>query len=104
LSSVFWIITKAKTTTTSLRSSCPKAWQGSYKGKESKPLIVLEAVAGYGLFLCHASYGYNETLPFFFLSPLMSGLTDRTFHQVEEEVGVILFEIMDEDFTKVFSC
>jgi hypothetical protein len=25
--------------------NCPKAWQGSYKGKESKPSIVMESIA-----------------------------------------------------------
>jgi hypothetical protein len=84
--------------------SCPKAWQGSYKRTESKPLIVLEAVADYRLFLWHAMYGYTGTLndtTILSLSPLMSRLTDGTFHQVEE-AGVIPFEIMDEAFTKVF--
>jgi hypothetical protein len=83
--------------------NCPKPWQGSCKGKELKPLIVLEAVAGYGLFLWHALYGYtgmcNDTT-ILSLFPLMDKLTDGMFHEVEEEAGVIPFEITDDEFTK----
>jgi hypothetical protein len=85
--------------------NCPKAWQGSYKGKESKPCIVLENVSDYGWFLWHALYGHTGTLndtTILSFSPLISRLTDGTFHQVEEEAGVIPFKIMDEEFTKVF--
>jgi Plant transposon protein len=32
--------------------NCPKAWAGSFKGKEEKPSLVLEAVADYLLFSC----------------------------------------------------
>jgi hypothetical protein len=32
----------------------------------------------------------------------MSRLTNGTFHQVEEEAGVVPFQIMEEEFTKGF--
>jgi hypothetical protein len=41
--------------------NCPKAWQGSYKGKGSKPSIVMEAICDYHLFFWHVSYGYDYT-------------------------------------------
>jgi hypothetical protein len=88
--------------------NCSKALQGLYKGKESKPLIVLEALADYRLFLWHPLYGYTLTLndTILSLSPLMSRLTDGTFHQLEEETGVAPFEIMDGefDYQSLLSC
>jgi hypothetical protein len=108
----------------------------TYKGKESKPLIVLESVADYEVFLWHApSYGYTNTCndntivsldgtfhevflwhapshgytdtrndnTILSLSPFMERFLDGTFHEVEEEAGVISCEIMDEEFTKIYS-
>jgi hypothetical protein len=86
--------------------NCPtKAWQGSYKGKEAQPLIVLEAVADYGLSLWHALYGYTGTLndtTILSLCPLMSRVTEGTFHQVEEEAGVIPFRSWMKSSPKSF--
>ena len=42
--------------------NCPKAWQGSFQGKEKRPTIVLEAMCDYHLYFWHASYGYCGTL------------------------------------------
>ncbi|KAL7461506.1 hypothetical protein ACHAXS_001925, partial [Conticribra weissflogii] len=42
--------------------NCPKAWAGSYKGKENSPSIVLEGISDYHMFFWHASYGYAGTL------------------------------------------
>jgi hypothetical protein len=77
--------------------NCPKVWQGSYKGEESKPSIVMESVAEYFLFLWHASYGYTGTLnenTILFL--------DGTFHELEAEAGVVPFMIKEEQWSKVF--
>lgn len=38
--------------------NCPVAWQGSYKGKEKKCTIVLEAACDYHLWFWHAAFGY----------------------------------------------
>jgi hypothetical protein len=35
-------------------TNCPKAWQGSFEGKEGKPSIVLEAIADNHLWFWHA--------------------------------------------------
>jgi hypothetical protein len=87
--------------------NCPKAWQGSYKGKELKPLIVMESIADYFLFLWHASYGYTGTLndnsTILHLSPFMDRLLDGTFHEVEAEAAVVPFMIKEEQFNKVFA-
>jgi hypothetical protein len=69
--------------------NCPKAWQGSYKGKESKPSIIMESIADYFLFLWHASYGYTGTLndnTILHLTPFLDRQLDGTFHDLEAEV------------------
>jgi hypothetical protein len=85
--------------------NCPNAWQGLYKGKESKPSIVMESIADYFLFLWHASYGYTGTLndnTILHLSPFMDRLLDGTIHEVEAEAAVVPFFIKEEQFNKVF--
>jgi hypothetical protein len=84
--------------------NCPKAWLGSYKGKESKPSIVMESIADYFLFLWHASYNYTGTLndnTILHLSPFMDRLLDGTFHELEAEAAVVPFMIKEEQFNKV---
>ena len=81
--------------------NCPKAWQGSYKGKEHMPSIVLEAICDYHLFFWHASYGYTGNLndrTILSLSPLMDRLLDGSFHQLEQEAGVVPFRIGLQQF------
>jgi Plant transposon protein len=54
--------------------NCPKAWKGSFQGKDKKPSIVLEAICDYHLFFWHASYGYAGTLNdknILYLSPFL---------------------------------
>ena len=85
--------------------NCPKAWQGSYKGKEKKCSIVLEAVADYNMFFGHASYGYCGTLNdinILNLSPLLERLVDGSFEKLEKEAGVVPYDINGETFNKVF--
>ena len=85
--------------------NCPKAWQGSYKGKEKMPSIVLEAICDYNLFFWHASYGYTGNLndrTILSLSPLMDRLLDGSFHQLEMEAGVIPFTISGEQFRETW--
>ena len=85
--------------------NCPKAWQGSYKGKEKMPSIVLEAVSDYHLFFWHASYGYTGNLndrTILSLSPLLDRLVDGSFHHLEEEAGVVPFQISNDSFTKTW--
>lgn len=85
--------------------NCPKAWAGSYKGKEKKPSIVLEAVADYHLFLWHASYGYTgnlNDLTILSLSPLLDRMVDGTIHDLEKEAGVVPFKIGRHQFNETF--
>uniref|UniRef100_A0A0D3AKW9 DDE Tnp4 domain-containing protein n=1 Tax=Brassica oleracea var. oleracea TaxID=109376 RepID=A0A0D3AKW9_BRAOL len=37
--------------------NCPTAWKGQYSRGSGKPTIVLEAVASYDLWICHAFFG-----------------------------------------------
>ena len=81
--------------------NCPKAWQGSYKGKERMPSIVLEAVCDYHLFFWHASYGYTGNMNYctiLFLSLLLDRFVDGSFHQVEQDAGLVPFTIQGEEF------
>ena len=91
--------------THTLWKNCPKAWHGSYKGKEDKPSIVLEAVADYHLFFWHASFGYTGTLndiSILSLSPLLDRMLDGSFHTVEAESGAIPYDVNGMQFTKLF--
>ena len=87
--------------------NCPKAWHGTYKGKEKKPSIVLEAICDYQLFFWHASYGYCGTLNdinILNLSPFLSQLVDGTFHEqeTEKEAAVVPYSVGDESFDRMF--
>lgn len=81
--------------------NCPKAWQGSYMGKEKMPSLVLEAISDYHLFFWHASYGYTGSLndkTILSLSPLLDRLIDGEFEKVERESGAIPFLINGQPF------
>jgi len=83
--------------------NCPKAWQGSYSGKEKKPSIVLEAISDYHLFFWHASYGYAGTLNdinILKLSPFLDRLIDGSMDEDEKEAGVVPYTINNEEFQK----
>jgi hypothetical protein len=84
---------------------CPKAWQGSCKGKEDKPSIALEEIADYHFWLWHASSGYAGTLNdrnTLNLSPFHEILLNGSFEKLEEEAGVVPYSIGDETFQKLF--
>ena len=83
--------------------NCPVAWQGSFKGKEKKPTIVLEALCDYNRWFWHASFGYAGTLndkTILDLSPLLQALVDGTF--IDKEQDVVPFVIFGEEFSKMF--
>ncbi len=64
--------------------NCPKAWAGTYKGKENSPSIVLEGISDYNMFFWHASYGFAGTLndkTIFDLSPFQQCLLDGLFKE-----------------------
>ncbi|XP_056850925.1 uncharacterized protein LOC130505894 [Raphanus sativus] len=42
--------------------NCPGAWKGMYSRGTEKPTIVLEAVASYDLWICHAFFGAPGTM------------------------------------------
>ena len=85
--------------------NCPKAWQGSYKGKEEGPSIAMEALCDYHMFFWHVSYGYPgnfNDLNILALSPLLDRMIDGSFHELEEKAGVVPYRIDEHEFTKTF--
>lgn len=85
--------------------NCPKAWAGSYKGKEDKPSIVLEGLCDHHCFFWHLSYGYAGTLndiSILNLSPFLERLIDGSYDSLERESGVVPFKIENEVFEKTF--
>jgi hypothetical protein len=79
--------------------------QGSYKGKEKKPSIVLEALSDYHLWFWHAAYGYAGTMndiSIFDMSPLFEKLLDGTFNSLEIETNVVPHKIGEESFSCMF--
>lgn len=85
--------------------NCPKGWQGSFKGKENKPSIVLEAISDYNMFFWHVSYGYAGTLNdknILNLSPFHDRLMDGTFCNLEKEAECVPFNVGDAVFDKTF--
>jgi Plant transposon protein len=85
--------------------NCPIAWQGSHKGKEKKPTLVLEAMADHNLFIWHASFGWPGTLNDINVwegSPLYRLLLDGTWgefvdfeYQIGEFTSSKLFFLVD---------
>ena len=85
--------------------NCPKAWQGTYKGKEYMPSIAMEAMSDYHLFFWHVAYGYpgkTNDKTILAHSPLLDRMLDGTFQEIEKEAGVVPFQIQEEQFTKTF--
>jgi Plant transposon protein len=85
--------------------NCPVAWQQSFKGKESGPTIVLEAIADYNLWFWHTSYGYTgamNDLNILNISLFLAKLTNGAFAIVEKEGGVIPYSIDGQQFTRMY--
>ena len=85
--------------------NCPKAWAGSYTGKPGTPSLLMEAVVDFHMFFWHVSYGYTGNigdLNVLNMSPLLDRMVDGTFHQLEQEAGVVPFKINGETFDKCF--
>jgi hypothetical protein len=79
--------------------NCPKAWQGSFSGKEKQPTIVLEAISDHHTWFWHASYGYAGTLNdlnVLNLSPFLDALRSGKFAEIERLV--VPYEIGLEEF------
>ena len=83
--------------------NCPTGWQGSYKGKEGVPTIVLEAMADYHGWFHHVFFGSCGTLndkSVLYLSHLFDAMTDGTLEAAEE--SVVPYRIGSEEFDKLF--
>lgn len=83
--------------------NCPVGWHGSYRGKEKKPTIVLEAIADYNLWFWHAAYGHPGTLNdlnILALSPFLGMLLDGSFEELER--SACPYSIGGESFNEMF--
>lgn len=84
-------------------NKCPKAWQGSFKGKGDKPSTVLEGLSDHHLWLWHNSYGYAGTLNdvnIMNLSPLFESLLNGKFEELEQVVCP--YSLGGETFDKLY--
>jgi hypothetical protein len=85
--------------------NCPVGWQGSFKGKEKKCTIVLEAISDYQLWFWHAAFGYAGTLNdlnILNLSPFLNSLLDGSFCELERSCTP--FTISGKRFTQLYVC
>ena len=85
--------------------NCPKAWEGSFKGKEKKTTIVLEAACDYNHYFWHASFGYPGSLNdvnILCFSSLYKSFYNDSLKNLEVAAGVVLYSIGNEKFDKVF--
>jgi Plant transposon protein len=86
--------------------NCPVGWQQSYKGKESGPIIELEAMCDNNLWFWHTSYGYagalNVLLNIINVSPFLTKITDGSFAELEADAKVIPYTNLNQQFTKMF--
>ena len=85
--------------------NCPKAWEGSFKGKEKKTTIILEAACDYNHYFWHASFGFPGSLNdvnVLRFSSLYKSFYDGSLHEVEEASGMVPYTIGTETFDKVF--
>lgn len=81
--------------------NCPVAWQGTHKGKEGHPTIVLEAMADYNLFIWHASFGWAGTLNdlnIWEASEVYREFLDGTWAEMVD----FPFTINGQEFTKLY--
>jgi hypothetical protein len=85
--------------------NCPKAWQGSFVGKEQKPSIVLEAVADYNLWFWHSFFGsggsFND-LNILDVSNLLKMILNGVLDDLEQHSGAVPYDIGNSTFNKLF--
>ena len=86
-----------------LWKNCRKALHGSFKGKEEKASIALEAVSDYNLYPWHVSFGYPgclNDLNILQMSPLLDYMTDGMMEELESDY--VPYVIGDQQFHKIF--
>ncbi|XP_026439677.1 protein ALP1-like [Papaver somniferum] len=70
--------------------NCLSSWAGYYASYKGEPTIVLEGVATYDLWFCHAYFGSprsNNDLNVLNTSPLFDGIFDENAPKVDFQVG-----------------
>jgi hypothetical protein len=84
--------------------NCPVGWQGSFKGKEKRASIVLEAISDHHLWFWHAAYGYAGTMndkSILAMSPWLESVIDGSFEALEKE-AVAPFKVGEKEFEKMY--
>jgi len=74
--------------------NCPTAWHGHYRGKDSAPTVILEAVASADRWIWHAFFGLpgsNNDLNVLDRSPLLHMLVNGAMPSVQYELGGAAF-------------
>jgi hypothetical protein len=75
------------------RKNCTTAWKGHFKGSQTSPCIVLEAVADYNLWFRNPNPNILNR------SPLMNMMLHCCLHDLAKETGFFPFQIGDEKFS-----
>ncbi len=85
--------------------NCPKVWKGSFKGKEKKATIVMEALSDYNLWFWHIANGNAGTKndkTILNVSSLMESFLDGSFSTRKKDSGAVPFTIEREEFSELF--
>lgn len=77
--------------------NCPMAWQGTHKGKEKKPTLVLEAACDYNLWIWHYFFGCPgamNDINVLHQSPLYHAFINGSFDKLDQpfHIGGHLFK------------
>ena len=73
----------------------PMAWQGSFKGKQKVPTIVIEALPDYHMWFWYATYGYAGTLNGINMHDLSTFIEDMCNRRLENETFDRCFMLVD---------
>ncbi|XP_059668875.1 uncharacterized protein LOC132313960 [Cornus florida] len=70
--------------------NCPTRWHGTHRGRNQKPILILETVASKDLWIWHAFFGMagsNKGVNFLDHSPVFNNLINGTMPPINHEVN-----------------
>ncbi|XP_009365083.2 uncharacterized protein LOC103954955 [Pyrus x bretschneideri] len=76
--------------------NCPTAWASQFKGRHDKPIIVLEAVASYDIWIWHAFFdapGSNNDINVLWSSPLFDNVVNGWAPEFQYKVNGNRYEL-----------
>jgi hypothetical protein len=82
--------------------NCPKGWHGSYKGKEAKPAIVIEAISIFNYTFGMpptAILGLSNYISIVSLPLLLGRMVNGELHRLEEEPGTVAYQFGKDTFS-----